>query len=206
MTPHAATKPALVEWAVASRPMPGETESGDLHLVAPFEGGVLAAAIDGLGHGPEAAEAAGRAADVLSQAPGQSIQSLVEKCHQNLRSSRGAVMTIARFDARSERLTWTAVGNVEAVLYRAAAGASREVIVPRGGVVGYQLPKLREATLPLARDDTLVLATDGVSHDLFLNLSSRLPAPDCTKSLLDRYAKDSDDALILIVRYLGVAS
>jgi serine phosphatase RsbU (regulator of sigma subunit) len=68
------------------------------------------------------------------------------------------------------------------------------------------LPKLREATLPLARDDTLVLATDGVSHDLFLNLSSRLPAPDCTKSLLDRYAKDSDDALILIVRYLGVAS
>jgi serine phosphatase RsbU (regulator of sigma subunit) len=206
MTPHAATKPGLVEWAVASRPMPGETESGDLHLVAPFEDGVLAAAIDGLGHGPEAAKAAGRAADVLSQTPGQSIRNLVEKCHQGLRSSRGAVMTIARFDARNERLTWTAVGNVEAALYRAAAGASREMIVPRAGVVGYQLPRLREATLPLARDDTLVLATDGVSHDLFLSPLPQLSAPDCAASLLNRYAKDSDDALILVVRYLGPAS
>jgi phosphoserine phosphatase RsbX len=203
MKPDAATEPGLVQWNVASRPMPGETESGDLHLVAPFEGGVLVAAIDGLGHGPEAAMAAQRAANVLSGAPGRPIRELVEKCHEALRSSRGAVMTIARFDARNRRLAWTAVGNVEAVLYRAAEGASREVIVPRAGVVGYQLPKLRETTLPLARDDTLVLATDGVSHHLFLNPPSQLAAPDCAASLLDRYAKGNDDALILVVRYLG---
>jgi len=205
MTPQSATGPALVEWGVASRPIPGETECGDLHVVAPFEGGLLAAVIDGLGHGSEAAKVARCAAGVLSETPGQPVRELVEKCHKILHGSRGAVMTIASFDAATDRLTWTAIGNVEAALYRAATDA-REVIVPRAGVVGYQLPRLRETTLSLARDDTLVLATDGVSHDLFLDSSSRLPAPDCAGSLLDRYAKYSDDALILVVRYLGLAS
>lgn len=202
--PPAVIGPLPIEWKVASRPIPGETESGDLHVVAPFEGGVLAAVIDGLGHGREAAIAARCAARVLSAAPGQSIHELVEKCHKALRNSRGAVMTIARFDALNDRLTWTAIGNVEAVLYRTAEGVLREAIVPRAGVVGYQLPKLRETALSLARNDMLILATDGVSQELFLNPPSQLSTPDNIGSLLDRYARDSDDALILVIRYLGL--
>jgi len=35
--------------------MPGQAVSGDMHLVRPFEDGVLVALVDGLGHGEEAA-------------------------------------------------------------------------------------------------------------------------------------------------------
>ena len=79
----------------------------------------------------------------------------------------------------------------------------REGIVPRGGVVGYQLPALREATLPIARGDVLILATDGLRHDFVLDWPARANAQDYASYLLDRYGKDSDDALALVVRYLG---
>jgi serine phosphatase RsbU (regulator of sigma subunit) len=207
MTLPAAHEPLSewIEWGVAGRPFRGETQSGDLHVVAPFEGGVLVAAIDGLGHGIEAAQAAERAAQVLSSEPALPVARLMERCHEALRRSRGAVMTLAAFDVARDRLTWAAIGNVEAALCRAAPGAApaRETIVPRGGVVGYQLPALREASLRLARGDVLVLATDGISHDFILETPSLTSPQGFADHLVDRYAKATDDALVLVVRYLG---
>ena len=54
---------AWFEWAVAFRPAPGELVCGDRHLVREQEGLVLAAVVDGLGHGTSAAEAAEAAAE-----------------------------------------------------------------------------------------------------------------------------------------------
>jgi len=195
----------IVEWGVASRPFPGESESGDLHVVAPFEGGVLLGVIDGLGHGAEAAHAARRGARVLSDAPSQPVRRLIEHCHVAMRGSRGAVMTIAVLDAKHDRLTWTAIGNVEGALWRAKSDNDpiREAVVPRGGVVGYQLPSVRETVLPIARGDVLILATDGIGHDFVLDSPLKRPAQGHAHDLLDRYGKDSDDALVLVVRYLG---
>lgn len=207
MTPPAPPEPSSewIEWGVASRPFRGESQSGDLHVVAPFEGGILAAAIDGLGHGAEAAQAARRAADVLADEPGLPVGRLLERCHAALRSTRGAVMTLAAFDVEHDRMTWTAIGNVEATLCRADPGATpaREGIVPRGGVVGYQLPALRAISLPIACGDVLILATDGVSHDFILEAPVQASARGFAGHLLDRYGKDTDDALVLVVRYLG---
>jgi negative regulator of sigma-B (phosphoserine phosphatase) len=205
MTTGSAQPTSLIEWGVASRPIPGETLSGDQYVVAPFEGGVLIAAIDGLGHGAAAAGAARQAAATLADAPGQPLRQLVDRCHAAMRNSRGAVMTLVALDGRTDRMTWTAVGNVEASLCRASDGETqaREGIVPRGGVVGYQLPALRETTLPIARGDVLILATDGLRHDFVLDWPARANAQDYASYLLDRYGKDSDDALALVVRYLG---
>ena len=58
-------KSGLVEWGVAARPIAGEAVSGDLHLVKPFDHGVLLAAVDGVGHGDEATSAARAAVGIL---------------------------------------------------------------------------------------------------------------------------------------------
>ncbi len=50
----------LVEYAVAKFVLPGQCESGDHHLVCCNPSGILIAAIDGIGHGEEAAYAAER--------------------------------------------------------------------------------------------------------------------------------------------------
>ncbi|MGA0599253.1 SpoIIE family protein phosphatase [Caulobacter sp. KR2-114] len=198
---------SAIEWGVAARPFRGEIESGDQHVVAPFDGGVLAGAIDGLGHGPEAARVACRAAEVLSGDPARPVGDLIERCHAALRGSRGAVMTLAAIDTRTERVTWAAVGNVEATLCRASPDARppRETIVPRSGVVGYQLPAPRAVSLPIAAGDVLIMATDGIGHDFVLDSPFGRPARSHAEAVLDRYGKETDDALVLVVRYLGRA-
>ena len=40
-----------IEWSVASRALPGQSVSGDLHVVVPTADGALIGVIDGLGHG-----------------------------------------------------------------------------------------------------------------------------------------------------------
>jgi phosphoserine phosphatase RsbX len=60
-----------VEWGVATRSRRGEATSGDLAVVALLPEGALIAAIDGLGHGGEAARAARRAGAVVRDRPSQ---------------------------------------------------------------------------------------------------------------------------------------
>jgi serine phosphatase RsbU (regulator of sigma subunit) len=184
-----------------------EEESGDVHVFAELEAGALVAVIDGLGHGFEAAVAARAAARILESFAAEPLAALVDRCHEALRQTRGAVMSLAAFDARASRMTWAGIGNVEGVLLRAGAPAARrETITLRGGIVGYQLPALRTSTLSLSPGDTLFLATDGI-RDVF---TEELPSPATPQQLADailaRHSRGSDDALVLVARYLGGAS
>lgn len=179
-------------------------ESGDLHVVAPFEGGVLVAVIDGLGHGTEAAEASRAAAEVLTADPGAPILRLIERCHEEMRRTRGAVMSLCSFRSHIPVMTWAGVGNVEAELFRGGQGG-RDVLASRGGVVGYRLPPLRSADVPVSPGDLLILVTDGVRS----NYGARLPLDrspqELADAILSRHQKGTDDALVLVARYLGDA-
>src|SRR6202790_3048400 len=110
MTPDAEERTPLVQWRTATRPYGGEAVSGDLDVVACYPGGVLAAVIDGLGHGPKAAAAAGAAAAVLRRQPGETVMDLMGLCHEALRRTRGAVISLASFNAAAATVTWLGVG------------------------------------------------------------------------------------------------
>jgi len=198
---------AVVDWAVATLALEGEDESGDLHVVSPFEGGALVAAIDGLGHGPEAAVAARSAAQALERDSAQPVTELLERCHQGLRGTRGAVITLASFNARASTMTWVGVGNIEATLLRADPrnGRPRESVMLVGGVPGHQLPTLRPNELPVSPGDTLVLATDGVRGGYLDLIAITDPPQQLADHLLFEYGKGTDDALVLVARYLGAA-
>ena len=174
-------------------------------MVAPFPSGMLVAALDGLGHGAEAAAAAGAGADIIRRHAGEPVIQIIQRCHEGLHRTRGVVLAIARLDGRESSLTWAGVGNIDASLFRAddRRGEARVSMIMRGGVVGYQLPALRAATLPLTRGDTLVMATDGIRSE-FTGESPLGREPQAyADDMLRRYGKDSDDALVLAVRYLG---
>ena len=57
--------------------------------------------MDGLGHGPAAANAAIAAAEALRNARGERVEVLVQLCHRVLAGTRGAAMTLARVDFES---------------------------------------------------------------------------------------------------------
>ena len=184
--------------------MPGEHVSGDRH-VAVTGARLVVAVIDGLGHGPDAADAAGRAAEVVEAHPDERPDALVHRCHEALRSTRGAAITIASIDTSADELTWIGVGNVQATLLQAEPPerGGREWVPLRGGVVGYVLPALKPGTVRLRRDDVLVLATDGVRPVFGEWPRPSEPPEDVAARILAAQGRDSDDALVLVARYRG---
>jgi negative regulator of sigma-B (phosphoserine phosphatase) len=194
----------LIEFAVAEAALPGEPESGDLHLVAPHPRGVLVAAIDGLGHGGEAAEAARVAGAALAEDPGTDLANLFVRAHGRLARSRGVVMSLASFE-RGGKLTWLGVGNVEGTLLRAEQGKVRRAdsIMLRGGVVGYQLPQLRPSTTAVERGDMLILATDGIGSGYIGKVDPATTPATLAGRILAGFGKGGDDALVLVARYVG---
>lgn len=194
-------------WATAGQPMPGERQSGDLHLVEPFSAGVLFAALDGLGHGDEAALAARAAVDLLRPHAGDGVVSLVRLCHEALRDTRGVAMSLASFDAREGTLAWLGVGNVEGVLVRAdpATDPPRESLMLRGGVVGYRLPALRASVLAVTPGDVLVFATDGLDIGFTSDATAGEEPQLLADRLLGKWGKPTDDALVLVARLGGDA-
>jgi negative regulator of sigma-B (phosphoserine phosphatase) len=196
---------ALAEWGVATRPIPGETVSGDRHVAVALPSWLLFAVVDGLGHGAEAARASSKAAQVLEADPGSRPEDLIRLCHEALRRTRGAAMTIACVDTAADELVWLGVGNVQAALLQpeGVGVRARQWAPLRGGVVGYVLPSLRPSTAPVQRDDVLVLATDGV-RPVFSGWPAPSEAPeDVAARILDEQGRGSDDALVLVARYRG---
>jgi negative regulator of sigma-B (phosphoserine phosphatase) len=201
---------ALIEAGLAARNYPGQSVSGDRSLVQPFPGGVLVAVVDGLGHGAPAAQAADIALASLRSHARETPEDMVQRCHQALKGTRGVVLSLASIDARDGTLAWLGVGNVDAMLLRLSGGpSSREALLTRSGVVGYQLPPLRPARLGIMPGDLLVFATDGLRSGYVAGLSPldpllrQQPAQAIAEDLLSGFGRANDDALVLVVRWRG---
>ena len=194
-----------LNWAVAARALPGEDSSGDLSVVQPVDDGVLIAVIDGLGHGVEAAKAAAEASVVVRRSAGAPIERVIESCHEALKGTRGAVMTLIYVDKARESLTWMGVGNVEGRMWPAVHRATllRQAPPLRGGVVGHALPKLNASALPLSRGDLMILSTDGVSNRFHEEFRLEGTVQQIADDILEEYWTAMDDALVLVARYLG---
>jgi negative regulator of sigma-B (phosphoserine phosphatase) len=203
---------ALIEHGMASRPFPGQRISGDRALVTPFPNGVLAAAVDGLGHGEAAGLAAGIAIATMEMHAAEEPTALVKICHQQLKSTRGVAMSLASINAYEGIMTWLGIGNVDGQLWHVADHPPlRESLLTRSGVVGYQLPPLHAYRLSVTAGDLLIFTTDGI----FSNYARLLPADDpilryqpvqeIASRILGRFGKITDDALVLVIRYLGLS-
>jgi phosphoserine phosphatase RsbX len=196
----------IVEYGVATFALPGHGQSGDHHLVRCSRDGVLIAAIDGIGHGEDAADAAKAAVSILKDSVDEPIISIVEQCHEKLRPTRGVVLSLASIDLVHGMMTWLGVGNVQGVLTRADAqnGNRKETLLLRAGVVGFRLPPLQATVLPVARGDTLCFATDGVSSDFAENISVLGNPQKAADRILERCRIGNDDALVLVARLAGI--
>lgn len=195
----------IIDWGVAMKELEGEDESGDMYLVKAFTESVLVAVTDGLGHGSGAAIAARAAITTLEVYAHESVISLVELCHKALKRTRGAVMSLASFNAPNNTMTWLGVGNVEGVLLRARPDRqpASESLLKHGGIVGYNTPRLHAKVIPVTPGDTLIFATDGIHNDFTNGLNLHYTPQQIADVIFERYSKGHDDALVLVVRYLG---
>lgn len=200
------TDNSILAWGAATVTLAGETECGDRYLVRPSARGMLIAAVDGLGHGADAAHAASLAIETLKEAQGdETLTALMQGCHQRLDGTRGAVMSLAEVDAGQRQLTWLGVGNVEGRLaHRQEYGAQRyQELLLRSGIVGLDLPQLREATVPIARRDLVVLASDGVDQEFCDVIDHESEPSELAQKIVREHGHGKDDAVVVVARFTG---
>jgi serine phosphatase RsbU (regulator of sigma subunit) len=183
---------------VASRPHPAETVNGDAYAVHWVGEVCRITVIDGLGHGPEAAEASARAVAVLDGHPELDPAEALRRCHDGLIGTRGAAMSIARLDLAKGELVYAGIGNVEAHLWQ---NGRHERLIAYRGIVGSAMRTIRPFTIRLAADWTLLMHSDGVSAraDLeALGLSAPWDPEALAEAALAQYGRSHDDALALV--------
>ncbi len=194
--------PSRFAYSVNSRPCLGETANGDSCFVHEGRDGLLVAVADGLGHGPDAAHASQVAMDHVRANPGQLLDALMRELHEALKRTRGAAVTLLRVSAVDQRMVHIGVGNVEARVYP----VGRSQLMARPGVLGMgALPRLRVNETAWPPGGTLAVYSDGLTPKWDLR---EMPAPwsenvlGIGHYLMRGFAKDNDDATVVVVREL----
>jgi hypothetical protein len=163
------------------------------------------AVIDGIGHGPDAADAAEQAVEAIRALPEEPLEVVIEHCHEALRESRGAAVTVLQVGLDDGIMSWLGVGNVDAwILRRDIVGmVVVESALPANGVLGAQMPILRPRTVQLRGGDVIIMATDGVAPSWTHAVRPGQTVTTTAQHILDEHARSADDALVLAGRYRG---
>ena len=205
MTSPFRTTPPTIQWGVANRTMPNEAVTADLHVVRPFPGGVLIGVADGIGHGTEAAQASKQAMELLGRNPSAPVEELMQACHEALNNTRGAVMGLASINFSQNKLTWGGVGDVQGVVCRVnGLETETEALLTKKGVLGHDFTSSSRIEASLQRGDVLIVATDGVDPGFTKDLFPRYAPQVVANDIMDQHYNGRDDAVVLVVRYLGL--
>jgi len=194
--------PCGVEVGALWSPIRGEDVCGDGWAVACGADGATLLAADGLGHGPDAARAANAAIRVLDQRGAIEAGEMMHAAHEALRPTRGAALAAARIDFAAGELRFAGVGNIGAV----AIGDTRRALVSHNGIVGHNMRKVQEFSVPFGPGALCVLHSDGIETrwdlDKYPGLQGRSPALVAAILMRD-HIRGRDDAMVLVVRRMA---
>lgn len=178
-----------------SVPKQGEDVCGDSWGVSGDPGETTLLVADGLGHGPEAAEAAVEAVRLFHRFGGHRPPVLLEYIHGGLRATRGAAVSLARVQAASGKLIYSGIGNVAGVI---ATNGELRRMVSMPGTAGHNARKIQAFEYPFT-SGLVILHSDGIASswtlDRYPNLASRHPT--LIAAILYRdLARHRDDATV----------
>lgn len=185
-----------MRYSILSRPKPGENLNGDAFFVKQLPYYSFFAVIDGLGHGEEAHKASSLALDCIKTYYSKPLEEIMDICHRQLRSTRGAVISLCKIFPDQAEMEYLAVGNVELRIL----GQINSRMFNWNGTVGLNIETYRTQKYPYARGNTIILYSDGInSFDLEPQVQRNSPQ-NISAHLLDHYATSADDATVLVIR------
>jgi len=183
-----------------SRPYKGLSICGDSFVIEERDGTVLAAVVDGLGHGYESSVAAERATEIIRELADQSVDAILRRCHQELRVTRGAAVGLLKVDTAGEG-EFCGIGNIEVQ----ALNGQPPSIFCLAGIVGHNMRTSKVMAVTMKPGDIYCLMSDGISTRG--NLKGCLPGtPEAVaRRIVEHWGKDHDDATAVVVGFGEVA-
>jgi anti-sigma regulatory factor (Ser/Thr protein kinase) len=196
--------PPLFQTGAVSVPKSGEEVCGDGWAVLQERDRLVLLVVDGLGHGPVAAQAAREAQRVFTEAArSASPTDLLERMHGALRTTRGAAAAVAEVDTLAAQVRFAGVGNIAGMVR--SQGVRRQT-VSHNGTVGGEIRKVHEFTYPWSEDALLLLHSDGINTNWQLENYPGLAHshPALIAGVLYRDAnRGRDDATVVVARLAG---
>ncbi|MET0542946.1 MAG: SpoIIE family protein phosphatase, partial [Variovorax sp.] len=178
---------------------PGETVCGDTWAVRMNGSKARIMVADGLGHGPQAADASQAAAQVFATANG-APHAVLERAHALMRSTRGAAVAIVELDATEDSLLFAGAGNIAG---RILSGVNDRTLMSQHGTLGVQVRKLVDASYPWPDHAMVVLHSDGITSRWNIDGARGILAQDPTLIagwLLRSGLRGRDDATVVVIK------
>lgn len=189
-----------LELAGLAVPVQSETVCGD-GIAWDFNGDrCLVLNIDGLGHGPLAAEAAQEGIRIFQSYSQEAPGSIISRLHDALKKTRGAAAAIAEIRPLAGSLIYAGVGNIAASILSNTLSRS---LVSHNGTLGHVMAKVQEFKADWPKDGTLIMHSDGLQSrwDLmrYPGLMVRQPALIAGVLLRD-FRRERDDTSVLVMK------
>jgi anti-sigma regulatory factor (Ser/Thr protein kinase) len=181
-------------------PLAGEDMCGDGWAVACHERGATMLAADGLGHGPQAAQASIAAIEALERNRDLEPHELMNRVHEALRITRGAAVALGHIDCHKDQVRFAGIGNIAAWVMD---DDGRRALVSHNGIVGHNMRKVQEFSAAFPRGALCIMHSDGLQTqwdlDSYPGLRARHPALVAAVLMRD-YTRGRDDAMVLVLK------
>ncbi len=182
----------------------GEVVCGDAYSVINTGKRVRIALLDGLGHGLQANIAAKQGVRNFSLLAGMGPSEQLRAMHNDLKKTRGAVITVVKIDEVSKQILYCGVGNISMKIVSPAKSRS---CLAYNGIVGHIMPNtIVDHNLPWeSGSDTLVMHSDGLSARWDLQKYPGILFHDgmiLCAALFKDFNRDNDDSTILVAKYV----
>ncbi|BBK31618.1 anti-sigma regulatory factor (Ser/Thr protein kinase) [Stella humosa] len=202
--PSAGAGQASRGWAIGAIVVPkaGELVSGDSWAVRPDGRSLCCMMVDGLGHGPQAAEAAAVAVAQFEAATDIDPAAILERIHLAMRATRGGAVAVLAIDTEVGSVRFSGVGNIAGVLL--SAGMRR--MVSHNGTAGGIAQRIRAFDYPRPARAVAILHSDGLSANWTIDTYPGLASCDPTLIagvLFRDQERGRDDAAVLVVKELA---
>lgn len=184
-------------------PYPGEDLCGDAWSWRRGpDGTVTTLAVDGLGHGHNAAAAAAGAVEAFQASPRTTPADILTDVDQAIGGTRGAAGACAQILPMAGEVRYGGLGNTAGYIQSGHDGREQRCISHQG-TLGRSGRRLRQETFTVSRPILLILTSDGVSSRWrmadYPGLSARSAAM-IAGTLLRDHMRRRDDSLILVVK------
>ena len=192
-------KPDLHSAAVML-PMASEEVSGDGWDIIENGPRKLIIVVDGLGHGPLAAEASRLAIRIFRRESLKTILQILESIHLGLRQTRGAAAAIAEINLETNRVSYAGIGNIAGTLVTQSTHRS---MVSYNGTLGQEIYKMQQFQYELVEGAVLIMHSDGLgSHwDLQKYPGILARTPSLIAGMLFRdFNKGRDDSTVVVYK------
>lgn len=171
---------------------------GDAQLVADDGDSVVVAVVDGLGHGPGAAEASEAFIEFVKENLSKPVDQLMLEGSKHIAGTRGAAAALVRLDRQAGTLSFCGIGNIH--FHSAAETPMNPVCLP--GIVGHRMRKVVPYQFALPESGVFVLASDGISSRIHMeDYTDKTTPQEVADAILVQHGKFHDDATCVALAY-----